>query len=135
MKGGERVLALEPDEKAERIAQAAIDRRAEDLLIMDMRGLMTICDFFVVCSGRSRLHVEAIAEEVEEQMREVGVKPWHREGIPDSSWVIADYGDVVLHVFEPEARAFYNLEGLWGDALRLDIPEPTAAVPHAQVRA
>jgi len=135
MKGGGRVLALEPDQKAQRIAQAAVDRRAEDVLIMDMRGLMTICDFFVVCSGRSRLHVEAIAEEVEEQMLEAGVKPWHTEGIPDSSWVITDYGDVVLHIFEPETRAFYNLEGLWGDAARLDIPDPAAVAPPAPARA
>ncbi|MCD6361850.1 MAG: ribosome silencing factor [Armatimonadetes bacterium] len=126
MGGG--VLDFESEQKALRIAQAALERRAENLVVMDMRGLMSICDFFVVCNGRSRLHVDAIAEEVEEQLREAGVRPWHREGIPDSSWVITDYGDVVLHVFEPEARVFYNLEGLWGDAPRLDVPEVVAQV-------
>lgn len=125
-------MDLAPDQKAQRIAQAAVDRRAEDVLIMDMRGLMTICDFFVVCSGRSRLHVEAIAEEVEEQLRQEGLRPWHLEGIPDATWVIADYGDVVVHIFQPQARAFYNLEGLWGDARRLEVPEPAAAAPPSQ---
>lgn len=127
-------MQLAPDEKAQRIAQAAVDRRAEDVLIMDMRGLMTICDFFVVCSGRSRLHVEAIAEEVEEQLSEEGLRPWHREGIPDASWVITDYGDVVVHIFAPEARAFYNLEGLWGDARRVEVEEPTASTLSARTR-
>ena len=126
-------MDLDPEQKALRIAQAALDRRTEDVVILDMRGLMTICDFFVVCNGRSRLHVEAIAEEIDEQLAREGAKPWHREGIPDSSWVISDFGDVVVHIFEPEARAFYNLEGLWGDAPRVEVPEPAAAgQPQAQ---
>jgi ribosome-associated protein len=115
-------LELEPKERALRIAEAADDRRALDIEILDMRGLMTICDFFVICSGRSRLHVDAIAEEIEEQMSELGIEPRHIEGIPDSSWVILDYLDVVAHVFEPDARGFYNLEGLWHDAGRVELP-------------
>jgi len=116
-------LDFEPEEKALRTAQAALDRRAENVMILDMRGLMTICDFFVICAGRSRLHVAAIADEVEEQLKEEGIRRWHREGIPDASWVITDYGDVVVHIFEPAAREFYNLEGLWGDAPRVPVPE------------
>jgi ribosome-associated protein len=117
--------------KALRIAQAAQDRRAENTVVLDMRDLMSICDYFVICSGRSRLHVDAIADEVDEVMEAEGESKRHREGIPDSTWVIVDYGDVVVHVFEPEARGFYNLEGLWGDALRLDVPEPvTDAMPE-----
>jgi ribosome-associated protein len=115
-------LELEPKERALRIAEAADDRRALELAILDMRGLMTICDYFVICNGRSRLHVGAIAEEIEEQMSEEGIEPRHVEGIPDSSWVILDYLDVVVHVFEPDARGFYNLEGLWHDAGRVEIP-------------
>ena len=115
-------MELEPKERALRIAEAAEDRRAEDVMILDMRGLTTICDYFVICNGRSRLHVNAIAEEVEDQMSKLGMEPRHVEGIPDSSWVILDYMDVVLHVFEPDARKFYNLEGLWGDAARVEVP-------------
>ncbi len=105
-----------------RIAEAADDRRALEIDILDMRGLMTICDYFVICNGRSRLHVDAIAEEIDEQMSELGIEPRHIEGIPDSSWVILDYLDVVVHVFEPDARGFYNLEGLWHDAVRVEVP-------------
>lgn len=115
-------MELEPLERALRIAEAAEKRRAEQIGILDMRGLTTICDYFVICSGRSRPHVDAIAEEVEEQMSALGIEPRHVEGIPDSSWVILDYLDVVLHIFEPDARRFYNLEGLWGDAARVESP-------------
>lgn len=115
-------MELEPLERALRIAEAADERRAENIVILDMRGLTTICDYFVICNGRSRLHVEAIAEEVEDQMSALGIEPRHVEGIPDSSWVILDYLDVVVHAFEPEARRFYNLEGLWGDAVRVEAP-------------
>lgn len=115
-------MELEPLDRALRVAEAAEKRRAEDLVILDMRGLTTICDYFVICGGRSRPHVDAIAEEVEEQMSALGIEPRHVEGIPDSSWVILDYLDVVLHIFEPDARRFYNLEGLWGDAARVETP-------------
>lgn len=114
-------MELEPREMALRIAEAADERRALDIEVLDMRGLMNICDFFVICSGRSRLHVDAIAEEIEDQMSALGIEPRHVEGIPDSSWVILDYLDVVAHVFEPDARGFYNLEGLWHDAARIEM--------------
>jgi ribosome-associated protein len=115
-------VELEPLDRALRITGAADKRRAEEVVVLDMRGLTTICDYFVICSGRSRPHVDAIAEEVEEQMSALGIEPRHIEGIPDSSWVILDYLDVVVHVFEPDARRFYNLEGLWGDAARVEVP-------------
>ena len=115
-------MELDPKERALRIAEAADDRRALDIEVLDMRGLMTICDFFVICNGRSRLHVDAVAEEIEEQMSEIGIEPRHIEGIPNSNWVILDYTDVVVHVFEPESRGFYNLEGLWHDAGRIEVP-------------
>jgi len=92
-----------------------------------MRDLMSICDYFVICSGRSRLHVDAIADEVDDIMDAEGQSKLHMEGIPDSTWVIVDYGDVVVHIFEPEGREFYNLESLWGDAVRIDVPEPAPA--------
>lgn len=115
-------MELEPRDLALRIAEAAEDRRALDVEILDMRGLMNICDFFVICSGRSRLHVDAIAQEIDEKLSKLGIEPRHVEGIPDSSWVILDYLDVVVHVFEPDARQFYNLEGLWHDAPRVEVP-------------
>jgi len=119
-------LRLELKQRALQIAHAALERRGEEVLVLDMRGLMTICDFFVICNGRSRLHVEAIAEEIEEEMETKGIRANHCEGIPDASWVILDYLDVVVHIFSPEARKFYDLEGLWGDAPRIELPELAA---------
>ncbi len=125
-------MDLDPELKAFKIAQAAVNRTAEDVTVLDMRPLMSICDYFVLCSGRSRLHVNAIAEEIEEAMEAEGLTRRHREGIPDSSWVITDFDDVVVHIFEPHAREFYNLEGLWGDAPRLEIPEEQAEPEKAE---
>ncbi len=120
-------LQVEPREKALQAARAAVDRRGEEVLVLDMRGLMSICDYFVICNGRSRLHVEAIAQEVEEQMKAEGVRMTQSEGIPDASWVILDYLDVVVHIFEPQARRFYDLERLWGDAPRVEVTEAESA--------
>lgn len=119
-------MQVEPREKALQAARAAVDRRGEEVLVLDMRGLMTICDYFVICNGRSRLHVEAIAREIEEQMKAEGIRMFQSEGIPDASWVILDYLDVVVHIFEPQARRFYDLERLWGDAPRVEVAEAGA---------
>jgi len=122
-RGGFCFLQIDTIERALQAARAAVDRRGEEVVILDMRGLMTICDYFVICNGRSRLHVEAIAQEIEEQMSAQGIRMAQSEGIPDATWVILDYLDVVVHIFEPEARKFYNLERLWGDAPRVELPE------------
>ena len=116
-------MQIDTIERALQAARAAVDRRGEEVVILDMRGLMTICDYFVICNGRSRLHVEAIAQEIEEQMSAQGIRMAQSEGIPDATWVILDYLDVVVHIFEPEARKFYNLERLWGDAPRVELSE------------
>ena len=116
-------MQVEPREKALQAARAAVDRRGEEVLVLDMRGLMTICDYFVICNGRSRLHVEAIAQEIQEQMKSEGMRISQSEGIPDATWVILDYLGVVVHIFEPQARSFYDLEHLWGDAPRVELPE------------
>ena len=91
-------------------------RKAEDVVILDMRNLMPLCDYFVICSGRSTTHVQAIAEEIVERMEEQGVRVGHVEGLPEARWVLLDYLDVVAHVFTPEAREYYALEQLWADA-------------------
>jgi len=122
-RGGFCFLQIDTIERALQAARAAVDRRGEEVVILDMRGLMTICDYFVICNGRSRLHVEAIAQEIEEQMSAQGIRMAQSEGIPDATWVILDYLDVVVHIFEPEARKFYNLERLWGDAPRVELSE------------
>lgn len=101
--------------RAAAIARLTLTRKAYDVAVLDLRGLTTMADFFVVCSADSEPQIKAVADAVEEGMEKVGELPWHKEaGSPN--WVLLDYVDVVLHIFHREARAFYSLEKLWGDA-------------------
>ena len=97
-------------------------------MILDLRGISTFTDFFVICSGTSEPHLKAIAGEVREQMHEkFGQKTTFADGLPASHWVILDYSDVMLHVLTAEKRAFYALESLWGDAKQTRVADPTPA--------
>ncbi|MCE5217987.1 ribosome silencing factor [bacterium] len=98
------------------IAQGMEKRRALEVMVLDMRELMAITDYFILCHGRSHTHVEAIGSSVEEYMEEHGLRPDHREGGRGARWLILDYGSAVAHVFTEEARDFYDLERLWEDA-------------------
>ena len=101
--------------RAAAIARLTLTKKAYDVAVLDLRGLTTMADFFVVCSADSEPQIKAIADAVEEGMEEGGEVPWHKEaGSPN--WVLLDYVDVVLHIFHKEARSFYSLEKLWGDA-------------------
>lgn len=106
-------------------ADAALDRKANDVVVLDLKGLSSVTDFFVICSGNSDTHVEGIARSVEEQLDENGVKLWHREGSRKASWILLDYIDVIVHIFSEEARDFYGLERLWGDAPRTEYDDET----------
>ncbi len=118
---------------AKRIAELTLGKKAQDVVIMDLRGLTSIADFFVVCSADSELQVRAIADAVEEGMDKKGSVPWHREsGSPN--WVLLDYVDVVLHVFHKNTRPFYNLEKLWGDAVFENVTDEKAAAAKAPAR-
>ena len=98
------------------IAELALSRKAKDVIIMDLRKVTTMADYFVVCTGESETQVRAIADAVMEGMSKQGEKPWHWEGLQNLQWVLLDYVDVVVHVFHKDARTFYGLEKLWGDA-------------------
>jgi ribosome-associated protein len=100
---------------AHAVARLALSKKAADVVIMDLRGLTTMTDFFVVCSADSELQIRAIADAVDEGMRSRGAPAWHRES-GSSSWVLLDFVDVVVHIFHRTTRAFYDLEKLWGDA-------------------
>jgi ribosome-associated protein len=97
-------------------AELALDRKARDTTILDLRGLSSATDFFIIASGTSDIHVRSIAEHIIEEMKRTGVRPDHVEGMRGGRWVLIDYIDFVIHVFHPAARAFYQLERLWGDA-------------------
>ncbi len=97
-------------------AHAALDKKAIDVAVLDLQGLSTIADFFLVCSAGSTTQAETIAEAIRGALRAEGVRPRHNEGSAESGWLLLDYGDVVVHVFLEETRGFYALERLWGDA-------------------
>jgi ribosome-associated protein len=118
---------LTPLETARRIAALAQEKLAEDVVILDMRPVCTFTDFFVVCSGRNARQTKAIWGEVHEQLkRDHGLLPRSADGEREGTWILADYLDVVLHVFTPEARAYYKLEELWGDVPAIGLEAATA---------
>lgn len=102
-------------------ARAALDKRAVDLVVLDLQGMSSLADFFLVCTGRSTAQMDTIAEAIAVTLRAEGIRVRHREGTAESGWLLLDYGDVVVHVFGEEARAFYGLERLWGDAPVLSV--------------
>jgi ribosome-associated protein len=107
-------------ELAQLCATVALDTKAEDLIILDVRGLATFTDYFVIMSGKSTRHVQALAEAIERALRSKRVKESSAEGLAEGQWVLLDFDDVVVHIFYHEQRQFYNLEGLWSDAKLID---------------
>ncbi|HZV91512.1 MAG TPA: ribosome silencing factor [Candidatus Nitrosocosmicus sp.] len=109
---------------AREAARLTLTKRAEDVVILDLRALDGVCDFFVIATGNSEVQVRAIADAVEEGLRESrGIKPWHSEGFEARRWILLDYVDVVVHVFHARAREYYLLDKLWGDAAREDVAD------------
>jgi len=105
------------EELAGRIASIASDRKAIDLVVVDLRGMVGYTDFFVVCSGNTERQTKAIHDAVYRELKDAAaLLPRRSEGLGEARWILLDYLDVVLHVFTPDAREFYRLENLWGDA-------------------
>jgi len=100
-------------------AEAAADKKAEDIVILDLRGISSFTDFFIVCSASSDPQLKAVASSIRESVREKGTRPLNEEGGPTSQWVVIDFGEAIVHLFNSEKREFYNLESLWKDAPRL----------------
>lgn len=103
--------------------EAVLGRKAIHVVALDVRGLTSIADFFIICSGRSARQVSAIADHVERELRKRKIKPLSVEGAAEGQWALIDYGHVVVHVFHESARQFYDLDGLWSDAPRLPLPD------------
>lgn len=101
---------------AHRTAQLALEKKATDIKIFDLHELTSIADFFVICTGSTDTHVKAICEHIIEKMEDERIAPWHVEGRQNYRWVLIDFVDVVVHIFQPEVREYYGLERLWGDA-------------------
>ena len=109
-----------------RVIKAALDKKAQDVVVLDLRHTPAFTDFFVLCSGLNPRQVKAIADAIEEALRAGKVRPAHVEGYDRAEWVLMDFFTFIVHVFTPQTRAFYGLERLWGDAERIDISEESA---------
>lgn len=109
-------MGLKPEKLVTLAAQSARDKKACDILILNLKDLSPITDYFAICSGESELHVRAIANQIVEDLEKRGERPWHVEGYSRANWVLLDYVDVVVHVFSQKIREYYALERLWGDA-------------------
>jgi ribosome-associated protein len=119
---------MDSREKAVLLSRFALEKKAYDLVLMEVRDFTSIADYFIVCSGRSDRQVQSIAQGIEENLNERGVRPHSVEGAGRGQWVLLDYSDVIVHVFYQPVREFYDLEGLWGDAPRVELPEPYATL-------
>lgn len=114
------------------IADAAISRKARKVVRVDLRGKTTMADYFVICEGDTDRQVRAVAEAIDEAAAEVGHHPLSRAGLREGSWICLDFDSVIVHVFLPGERAYYDLEGLWGPAHRVrprPVPRAQAAIP------
>ena len=107
-------------DRARVCARIGEENKAKNILVLDMRGLTPLFDFFVLCTGASRRQIHTIAEEIDAAMRSVGDQRLSIQGYQASRWVVQDYGDVVVHVFDAESREYYALEELWADAPQVD---------------
>jgi ribosome-associated protein len=102
-------------------AESAISKKAREPVALDLRDLDGVCDYFLIVSGQSEVQVKAIAESIEDRLRDMGVRPWHVEGLEGRRWILLDYVEVVIHVFHEKTREYYMLDRLWGDARSVDL--------------
>ncbi len=112
--------------------RAALNKKASDLVILDLRHTPAFTDFFLICSGQNARQVQAIADSVEESLKDAKVRPSHIEGYERAEWILMDFFSFIVHVFTPGTRAFYSLERLWGDAERIAVADPQTAEDTAR---
>jgi len=101
--------------------RAAIEKKAQNPVLLELKGITSITDYFLLCSGKSDRQVQAIAQAIEEALKKRGIQPLGQEGMREGKWILIDYEDVVVHIFLEPVRKFYDLEGLWIDAPRVDL--------------
>jgi ribosome-associated protein len=107
---------IEPDDLARRVVELLSDRQAEDVVLLDIGQIAPFTDYFVIATAQNQRHVGALIDTFEKELANEGIKSLHREGEASSGWVLVDFGGVIVHIFTPEEREFYNLEGLWSRA-------------------
>lgn len=107
---------MQPNEVVKVAAKALSDKKGKDIKVLKTDKLTTLCDYFVICTGTSSTHIKSLTDELDKQMSEAGEPPLRREGYRGGSWVLLDFGSVIVHLFSEQARSFYDLEHLWADA-------------------
>lgn len=118
------MAAISSWDKALLLTRFALEKKARDLVVMDVCDVTSIADYFIVCSGSSDRQVQSIAQGIEENLSAAGHRPLSVEGVHRGHWVLMDFSDVIVHIFYEPVREFYDLEGLWGHAPRVELPEP-----------
>jgi ribosome-associated protein len=113
----------------QRAIDAAHDRKAIDLIVLDLRPASGFTDYFVIMTGQNTRQIQAISDAIQEALGATGVKPAHIEGGDRAGWILLDFFDFIVHIFSPESRAFYALERLWGSADRIEVAEPSKPMP------
>jgi ribosome-associated protein len=111
------VQRLEALEVARKVVETASEKQATDILLLDTQGVCNFADYFVICSGDSARQIKAIYDEVEHVLKKEGILPHHCEGTPDSGWLLLDFGDIVVHIFSPFERGYYQLDELWSKGI------------------
>lgn len=119
---------------AEEAVRCILEKKGEAIVLLDLRERSDVCDFFLICTGHTDVQTTAIARAVQEGLEARGHEKPHVEGLPEGRWVLLDYFDVIVHIFQPDTRRYYLLERLWGDAPRLEIPEDYFADVDVQRR-
>jgi ribosome-associated protein len=118
------LAAISSWDKALLLTRFALEKKARDLVVMDVRDVTSIADYFIICSGSSDRQVQSIAQGIEENLSAAGHRPLSVEGVHRGHWVLMDFSDVIVHIFYEPVREFYDLEGLWSHAPRVELPEP-----------
>lgn len=114
-------MATDSKTKSLLCLKAAIEKKAQDPVLLELKGITSFTDYFLLCSGKSDRQVQAIAQGIEETLRKRGIRPLGQEGTREGKWILIDYADVVVHIFLEPIRRFYDLEGLWMEAPRIDL--------------
>ncbi len=115
---------MDSKQLANNVADFIFNKKGFDVKILDLRQLTAMADYFVICSADSDTQVKAIADEIDKNLKDEGIRLWHKEGYKGLNWVLLDYVDVVVHIFKKDVRTYYNLERLWGDAPSVDVEDP-----------
>ncbi|MHB8596968.1 MAG: ribosome silencing factor [Ktedonobacteraceae bacterium] len=109
-------VQLDPAQLAKAIVDVASDKKAADIMLLDIRDVTTIADYFVICSGNNLRQIQAIADAIDDELGKQGANVLHREGTAETGWLLLDFGDVIVHIFGVKEREYYRLERLWGEA-------------------